>query len=191
MAAKWGGRNLNLKLWVAQIWEEGEFSLYDELKLDMWNRTPNIRQIVPHVNRVYIELKGAIPGGRVEQPPAIRTHSPLLCCAQALSHVRLSCNPMDGSPSGSSVHGIFQARVLGWVGIFPPSRDLLTQGWNLPQASQRRCHLLGHMKNMREKMENSILIRNELIKATNKTNSSSVIEVKDIKRQVNQYSIAK
>lgn len=33
-------------------------------------------------------------------------------------------------------------------------------------------------------MENSILIRNELIKATNKTNSSSVIEVKDIKRQV-------
>lgn len=40
------------------------------------------------------------------------------------------------------------------------------------------------MKNMWEKMENSILIRNELIKATNKTNSSSVIEVKDIKRQV-------
>ena len=24
-----------IKLWVAQIWEEGEFRLYDELKLDM------------------------------------------------------------------------------------------------------------------------------------------------------------
>ena len=28
------------------------------------------------------------------------------------------CNPMDCSPSGSSVHGIFQARILEWVAIF-------------------------------------------------------------------------
>ena len=41
------------------------------------------------------------------------------------------CDPMDYSPPGSSVHGIFQARILEWVaisffrGIFP------TQGLNL------------------------------------------------------------
>ena len=41
------------------------------------------------------------------------------------------CNPMDCSLPGSSVHGILQARILGWVshsllqGIFP------TQGWKL------------------------------------------------------------
>ena len=39
------------------------------------------------------------------------------------------CSPMDYSPPGSSVHGIFQARILEWVaipqGIFP------TQGLNL------------------------------------------------------------
>ena len=28
-----------------------------------------------------------------------------------------SSNPMDGSLPGSSIHGIFQARVLGWVAI--------------------------------------------------------------------------
>ena len=28
-----------------------------------------------------------------------------------------SCNPMDCSPPGSSVHGIFQARILEWVAI--------------------------------------------------------------------------
>ena len=28
------------------------------------------------------------------------------------------CNPMDCSLSGSSVHGIFQARVLEWIAIF-------------------------------------------------------------------------
>ena len=33
-----------------------------------------------------------------------------------LSRVRL-CNPMDCSPLGSSVHGIFQARVLEWGAI--------------------------------------------------------------------------
>lgn len=45
--------------------------------------------------------------------------------------------------------------------------------------------MFGHMKNMQEKMENSILMRrNELIKAMNKKNSSSVIEVKDIKRKL-------
>ena len=27
------------------------------------------------------------------------------------------CDPMDDSPPGSSVHGIFQARILEWVAI--------------------------------------------------------------------------
>ena len=27
------------------------------------------------------------------------------------------CDPMDGSPTDSSVHGILQARILGWVAI--------------------------------------------------------------------------
>ena len=27
------------------------------------------------------------------------------------------CDPMDSSPSGSSVHGILQARILEWVAI--------------------------------------------------------------------------
>ena len=33
-------------------------------------------------------------------------------------------NPMDCSPPGSSVHGIFQARVLEWVAIAFSSRDV-------------------------------------------------------------------
>ena len=31
------------------------------------------------------------------------------------------CNPMDCSPSGSSVHGILQTRILEWVAV-PSSR---------------------------------------------------------------------
>ena len=31
-----------------------------------------------------------------------------------------SCNPVDCSPPGSSVHGILQARILEWVAILSP-----------------------------------------------------------------------
>ena len=36
------------------------------------------------------------------------------------------CNPMDCSPPGSSVHGIFQARILEWAISY--SRDLTDPG---------------------------------------------------------------
>ena len=53
------------------------------------------------------------------------------CAVLGLSAVSHSVPPVDCSPPGSSVHGIFQARILEWVasgllqGIFP------TQGPNL------------------------------------------------------------
>ena len=41
-----------------------------------------------------------------------------------------SCNPMEYSLPGSSVHEISQARILEWIAI-PSSRGIfLTQGWN-------------------------------------------------------------
>ena len=45
-------------------------------------------------------------------------------CAQSCLTLR---NPMDCSLPGSSVHGIFQARILEWVAI-PFSRDLPDPG---------------------------------------------------------------
>ena len=39
-----------------------------------------------------------------------------LLCAQSQSCLTL-CNPLDCSPPGSSVHGIFQAGILEWVAI--------------------------------------------------------------------------
>ena len=40
------------------------------------------------------------------------------------------CNPMDCSPPGSFVHGIFQARILEWV-AFPSPGDLPDPGIKL------------------------------------------------------------
>ena len=41
--------------------------------------------------------------------------------AESLSHVRLFCNPMDGSLPRSSDHGISQARIVEWAAM-PTSR---------------------------------------------------------------------
>ena len=42
-----------------------------------------------------------------------------------------SCNPMDSSLPGSSVHGILQARMLEWAAISFYRESSLTQGLNL------------------------------------------------------------
>ena len=41
----------------------------------------------------------------------------LYAAAKSLQSCPTLCNPMDCSLPGSSVHGIFQARVLEWVAI--------------------------------------------------------------------------
>ena len=38
-------------------------------------------------------------------------------CVHTLSRIRFISDPTDCSPPGSSVHGIFQAGILGWVAI--------------------------------------------------------------------------
>ena len=39
----------------------------------------------------------------------------IYACAQSLQLCPVLCNPTDCSPSGSSIHGILQRRVLEWV----------------------------------------------------------------------------
>ena len=50
-----------------------------------------------------------------------RNHCNLQCLGKAKVLISLSCltlhDPMDCSPSGSSVHGVFQARILEWVAV--------------------------------------------------------------------------
>ena len=45
-----------------------------------------------------------------------------LVCPQLLQPCLTLCDPMDCSPSGSSVHGSLQARILEWVAT-PISRE--------------------------------------------------------------------
>ena len=67
----------------------------------------------------------------------------LWCCltygeSEVVQSCPTLCNPMDCSLSGSSLHGILQARVLEWVAIFLLQGIFPTQGSNsgLPHSRQ-------------------------------------------------------
>ena len=47
---------------------------------------------------------------------------------QSLQSSLILCDPMDCSPPGSSIHGIFQARILEW-GAMPSSRSSPPRDW--------------------------------------------------------------
>ena len=57
------------------------------------------------------------------------------------SEVAQSCltlsDPMDCSPPGSSVHGIFQARVLEWGAIATKKLNVVKDDWSR-EASLRK-----------------------------------------------------
>ena len=78
-------------------------------------------------------------------------------CMSAHSYLTL-CNPMDCSPPGSSVHGIFQARILEWVaisssrGFFRPNPGIEPLSFTSPMSPAFTCgfflplHHLGSSK---------------------------------------------
>ena len=55
---------------------------------------------------------------------------------KSLSRVRL-CDPLDCSLPGSSVHGIFQARILEWVAIY------FSRGSSRPMDRNQISHIVG------------------------------------------------
>ena len=48
-------------------------------------------------------------------------------CAKSLQSCPTLCSPMDCSLTGSSVHAILQAKILGWIAT-PSSEDLPNPG---------------------------------------------------------------
>ena len=61
-------------------------------------------------------------GSQVSQPVSFPT---VKLCSVAQSYLTL-CDPMDCTPPGSSVHGIFQVRILEWVAFPTPGEKLCT-----------------------------------------------------------------
>ena len=70
---------------------------------------------------VMVELLCGSPPSEVPPPTRETLASGLCAHTQLLQSCLTLCNPMDCSPPGSSVHGIFLARILEWL-TMPSSR---------------------------------------------------------------------
>ena len=58
-------------------------------------------------------------GGFLFFPHTLSAAAAAAAAAKSLELCSTLCNPMDGSPPGSSVPGVLQARILEWVAISP------------------------------------------------------------------------
>ena len=67
----------------------------------------------------------------------------LKCSMKSESEIAQSCptlcDPMDYSPPGSSVHGIFQARILEWVALSFSRRSSQLRDWTWVSHIAGRC----------------------------------------------------
>ena len=50
-------------------------------------------------------------------------HTPVAAAAKSLQSWPTLCDPIDGSPPGSAIPGILQARTLQWVAIPSPMHE--------------------------------------------------------------------
>ena len=55
----------------------------------------------------------------------------MICYSLVAKSCLTLCDPMDGNPPGSSVHGILQARILEWAAISSSRGIFPTRGSNL------------------------------------------------------------
>ena len=75
---------------------------------------------------VFLILRAQSPGG--SGPPVGPCGLALLCCLVTRS-CSIIYNPKDCSPPGSSVHGLLQARILGWVAISSSRESSRPRDW--------------------------------------------------------------
>ena len=78
--------------------------------------------------QLIVSAKTFFPNKITVTSSGIKTWACICVCAHLCPTL---CDPMDCNPPGSSVHGILQGRILGWVAI-PFSRVIFpTQGSNM------------------------------------------------------------
>ena len=87
--------------------------------------TSELSQFSPFISRL-MDIQNPTPIG-IKRCPNVSDHSVVLV-VQSLSCIQ-RCDPVDCGPPGSSVHGIFQARMLEWDAISFSGGFSWTRDW--------------------------------------------------------------
>ena len=97
-----GPQNRVCRMWP-MLWDESY----------RWADSTRDSAVCPHVALTW----KACPSERRCMSLNVQGYGVLFMCVLVTQSCLTLCDPMDGSLPGSSVHGIFQARVLEWVAI--------------------------------------------------------------------------
>ena len=81
----------------------------------MWAENEHKAEAGPH--RWHTQVDSSFPHGRGWMVDNSPPHSGAAAAAKSLQLCPTLCDPIDGSPPGSPVPGILQARTLEWVAI--------------------------------------------------------------------------
>ena len=92
-----------------------------------WPKNQNIKQ-KQHCNKFNKDFLNGIHFLNILKKELLSIE--VVVCFLATSHVGLFQDPMDYTQLGSSVHRIFQVRILEWVNPFILQEIFLTQGSN-------------------------------------------------------------
>ena len=125
----WGvGRHVNLsdvyqqRGNVVNFWNFNMTGLRHQKLKDV---TSELSQFSPFISRL-MDIQNPTPIG-IKRCPNVSDHSVVLV-VQSLSCIQ-RCDPVDCGPPGSSVHGIFQARMLEWDAISFSGGFSWTRDW--------------------------------------------------------------
>ena len=89
-------------------------------------------------------------------------HCKVTMCVCAQTCLSL-CDPMDCSPQGSSVHGIFQERIAEWIIISYSRESSWPRNWTCVlciscMGSQILCHWEAHSHRQKKKKERNLKV---------------------------------
>ena len=116
-----GPTHFLFSLTFMKFWKVLFTSFYKEGELEKLSKAPNdtglLKSLVGLRAPVMIAIEFCSLFPSASHPCHVRTYPEVGLLLHRFSHVRLCAIPIDGSPPGSSAHGVFQARVLEWGAI--------------------------------------------------------------------------
>ena len=117
----------------------------------MWNLYVNLftKQKQAYSLKTNTIMNGEMSQRRINQKLGMNTHTEEVKWSEVALSCPILCDPMDCSPPGSSVHGIFQARILEWVAISFSRGSSWPRNWtHLCRLKSRFCILTRSPKGM-------------------------------------------
>ena len=123
-------------IWTAHVWDRPKSSLTEALRTEIKFKTLQSFRLI--LSRVCAFRSKGFENGTKIRTTGLQKHDREFAATKSLQSCPTLCDPIDGSPPGSPVPGILQARTLEWVAISFSN----VWNWKVKVKSPSRVQLL-------------------------------------------------